>query len=112
MSNRRPPEGTTMYSVHEHRYYIPNHAAPLLEYCVCSGTVQGFFELGYVEVLLSGKSPEGYQTPWRYRLSDIGKCLFYTQAEAEALAEQMTDRHERAWSWIGPPEFPMRRAWR
>lgn len=46
----RPEIGTEMYAVFEHLYYIPGHAAPVMEYCVCKGTVRGFFTGGYTEV--------------------------------------------------------------
>lgn len=34
--------GTEMYAVFEHLYSVQNRAGPLLEYCVCKGTVRGF----------------------------------------------------------------------
>lgn len=39
----RPEIGTEMYAVFEHIYSVQNRAGPLLEYCVCKGTVRGFF---------------------------------------------------------------------
>jgi hypothetical protein len=38
----RPEIGTEMYAVFEHLYSAQNRAGPLLEYCVCKGTVRGF----------------------------------------------------------------------
>lgn len=49
---KRPEIGAEMYAVFEHLYYIPNHAGPIMEYCVCKGTVRGFFTGGYTEVCL------------------------------------------------------------
>lgn len=45
------------------------------------------------------------------KLDDIGKKLFYTAAEAAALAKSMTEKYERTWGWIGAPEIPMARPW-
>lgn len=42
----RPEIGTEMYAVFEHLYSVQNRAGPLLEYCVCKGTVRGFFTGG------------------------------------------------------------------
>lgn len=107
----RPDIGTKMYSVHEHHYYIKEHPAPLREYCVCEAEVIDFIQGGYTEVELRGKSPGGFMTPYRYRLSDIGKRIFYTPREAALLAKDMTEQYEKTWGRIGSPETPMRRPW-
>ena len=110
MNDRNRPEiGTAMYSVHEHLYYIPGRAAPVMEYCVCKATVKGFFPGGYTEVRLVGPNPEGYQTPYSYKLSEIGKKLFYSPHEAAILARQMTETYDRIWGWTD--ETPLRRPW-
>ena len=108
---KRPEIGAEMYAVFEHLYYIPNHAWPIMEYCVCKGTVRGFFTGGYREVCLLFTGPDGLPKPGHFRLDDIGKKLFYTAAEAAALAESMTEKYELAWGWIGPPYIPMARPW-
>ena len=108
---KRPEIGAEMYAVFEHLYYIPGHAAPVMEYCVCKGTVRGFFTGGYTEVCLLFTGPDGFPKPGRRRLDDIGKKLFYTAAEAAALAKSMTEKYERTWSWVGPPDIPMARPW-
>lgn len=107
----RPTVGTKMYSVHEHRYYIKSHPAPLLEYCVCESVVTGFFRGGYTEVCLTGLSPEGYPTPYRYKLSEIGTEVFYTAREAAKLAKQETEKYENTWRKFGGPNIPLRRPW-
>ena len=98
-----------MYAVHEHLYYIKNKSAPILEYCVCEAEVKGFFKKGYTEICLSGLSPEGYKTPYWYKISDIGKRIFYTAKEAAELAKEMTEKYESTWRWLGTPDIPMRR---
>ena len=108
---KRPEIGAEMYAVFEHLYYIPNHAGPIMEYCVCKGTVRGFFTGGYTEVCLLFTGPDGFPKPGHFRLDDIGKKLFYTAAEAAALAKSMTEKYERTWSWVGPPDIPMARPW-
>lgn len=55
----RPEIGTEMYAVFEHLYSVQNRAGPLLEYCVCKGTVRGFFAGGYTEVRLLFTGPDG-----------------------------------------------------
>ena len=55
--NRKPEVGTKMYAVKEHRYYVKDKPAPLLEYCVCEMEVTGFYKGGYVEICLTGISP-------------------------------------------------------
>ena len=57
---RKPEIGDTMFHVCEHLYYVPEHAAPLNEYCVCEATVVGFLKGGYTEVKLVGKNPGGF----------------------------------------------------
>lgn len=61
------------------------------------------------ELLFTG--PDGFPQPGYYKLDDIGKKLFYTAAEAAALAKSMTEKYERTWGWIGAPEIPMARPW-
>ncbi len=109
--SERPAIGTKMYSVNEHRYYIKEHTGPLLEYCVCEAEVTGFFKGGYTEVCLTGLSPEGYRTPYRYKLSEIGELVFYTAREAAELAKKKTEKYESTWGWLGEPDIPMRRTW-
>lgn len=107
----RPDIGTKMYSVHEYLYYIKDHPAPLLEYCVCEAEVIDFIQGGYTEVVLRGKSPGGFMTPYHYKLSDIEKRIFYTPREAALLAKTMTEQYEETWGWVGSPDIPMRRPW-
>lgn len=109
MKVSRPPVGSVMYDVHEHLYYIPDHAGPVKEYVVAAGEVTGFFEGGYVEVCLSGKVADRI-IPRRAKLSDIGKRVFYTAREAALYAKELTEKHERTWSGI-TKEAPMRRTW-
>lgn len=111
-NRNRPAIGTTMYSVHEHLYYIPDHAAPMMEYCVSVGKVKEFIEGRYVEVVILGKAPEGYRELYYYKLSDIGKKYFFSRQEAEKLAEEKADQYEHTWGWMGAPQIPMRRPWR
>ena len=108
---KKPEIGTEMYAVFGHLYYIPGHAAPVMEYCVCKGTVSGFSAGGYVDVCLLFTGPDGFPIPRRRKLDDIGKKLFYTAAEAAALAKSMTEDYERRMGWLGPPEIPMARPW-
>lgn len=109
--NKRPDIGTKMYSVHEHRYHVKGRAAPLFEYCVCEAEVTGFFQGGYTEICMIGLSPDGYRTPYRYKLSDIGSRVFYTPQEAANLALDMTEKHERTWGWMGKTDTSLRRTW-
>lgn len=62
----RPEIGTEMYAVFEHLYSVQNRAGPLLEYCVCKGTVRGFFTGGYTEVRLLFTGPDGFPKPGYY----------------------------------------------
>lgn len=109
--NKHPDIGTRMYSVHEHLYYISERAAPVLEYCVCEAEVTGFFKGGYTEICLTGLSPNGYRTPYRYKLSEIGSKVFFTPQEAASLAKEKTEQYEHIWEWLGAPDIPMRRTW-
>lgn len=107
---KRPEIGTVLWSVHEHLYYAPDRVGPVMEYCVCDAAVTGYYEGGFVEICVTGKSPDGYCTPYRYKLSDLGKCIFFTPREAAELAQRETERYERTWGRItGDP--PMRRTW-
>lgn len=108
----RPPVGSKLWDVHENLYYIQDRACPVKEYVVTEGTVTGFFEGGYVEICLTGHVPHGdhsYPFPRQHKLSDLGKRVFYTAREAAMLAKELTEYHERTWSWTKDP--PMRRTW-
>lgn len=105
----RPAVGTKMYVVNEHRYYIPNRAAPVLEYCVCEGEVQGFFEGRWVDICLRGEIPGKGMVPQYYPLKTIGEKIFYTPREAAELAKRMTEECESSCLWGDDP--PMRRPW-
>lgn len=95
----------------EHRYYIPECAGPVLEYCVVEGIVSGFYKRGYTEICMSAISPEGYRTPYYFRVTDAGEKLFDSDRDAAWRAKEMTDRYERVWGWLGEPQFPMWRPW-
>lgn len=108
---KRPDVGTKMYFVQEHRYYTDARTGPLLEFCVCEGEVTGFFKKGFEEVRLVGLSPDGYRTPYFYKLSDIGSKLFYSAREAAERAKALTEKYESTWGWFGAPYIPLRRSW-
>lgn len=109
---KRPDIGTTMYAVREHLYYDRSvRLAPFKEYVVFEGKVIGFFEGSWVDIELRGLDPEGYMTLHYERLKDIGTKVFYTTREAAELARKMTEDYERRWSWLGPPDIPLRRPW-
>lgn len=60
----KPEIGAEMYAVFEHLY--SNKSAParsLKEYCVCKGTVRGFYTGGYTEVCLLFTGPHGFPQP-------------------------------------------------
>ena len=108
----KPEIGAEMYAVFEHLY--SNKSAParsLKEYCVCKGTVRGFYTGSYTDVFMLFRGPEGCPLLSYYKLEDIGKKLFYKAADAAELAKSMTEKYERIWGWIGAPEFPMARPW-
>lgn len=111
MSTKIPPLGTKMYCVVEHLYYVKGVAAPLLEYCVFEGEVARLITIRYTDIELCGKGPNGYVELHYYRVSEIGKKVFYTQQEAVQLAKEMTERYERIWGWEGAPWVPLRRPW-
>lgn len=111
MNIKRPDIGTKMYSLHEHMYYVKYRAAPLIEYCVCEAEVTGFFRSGYTEICMTGLSPDGYRTPYRYKLCDIGLRVFYTAREAAYLAQEITEKFERTWGWMGEADASLRRSW-
>ena len=108
----KPEIGAELYSVFWHLYI--SKLAPhrvLKEYCVCKGTVRGFYTGSYTDVCMLFQGPNGTPTLSYYKLEDIGKKLFYTEAEAAELAKRMTEKYEQTWGWIGAPEFQMARPW-
>lgn len=105
----RPAVGSKLWDVHEHLYYIPNRAAPVMEYVVTEGEVTGYFEGGYVEICMTGFVPGHHQMPRRHKLSDIGKQVFFTAREAALLAKEQTEKYERTWGWM--KDHPLRRTW-
>lgn len=113
MSRRvtRPEIGTVMYFVSEHLYRIKDNPCSIREYVVLNGKVTGFFEGGYTEVCMLGKNANGFNAPHYAALRDIGKRVFYTAKEAALYAQELTEKYERAWSWMGDPYIPLRRTW-
>lgn len=111
MRTNEPEIGTKVYFVAEHLYYVKGHAGPILEYCVCWGKVKGFFRRGYLEMIVSGKGSDGKVRLSYFKLTDIGKKVFFTPEEAAALAKSMMERYEKAWGWLGAPDIPLRRPW-
>ena len=105
----RPAVGSKLWDVHEHLYYIPNRAAPVMEYVVTEGEVTGYFEGGYVEICITGPVPSHGILPRRHKLSDIGKRVFFTAREAALLAKEWTEKYERTWRWT--KDAPLRRTW-
>ena len=93
---KRPDIGTKMYSVHENHYYVPGKAAPEKEYIVTEAEVREFFTGRFTEIKLISLSTQ-YREVYFYKLSDIGKRLFYTPAEAALLAKEMTEKYEKTW---------------
>ena len=98
---RKPEIGDTMFHVCEHLYYVPEHAAPLNEYCVCEATVVGFLKGGYTEVKLVGKNPGGFNTPYHYKMAEVGSKLFFDAHSAAKYAESLTVYAEQHWNWAG-----------
>lgn len=87
---RKPEIGDTMFHVCEHLYYVPERAAPLSEYCVCEATVVGFLKGGYTEVKLVGKNPGGFNTPYHYKMAEVGSKVFFDAHSAAKYAESLT----------------------
>ena len=108
-SEQKPKLGDRLYFVAEHRYYIPECAGPMLEYCVVEGVVTAFYKSGYSEICLSAVSPDGYLTPYYFRVKE--DKLFESARDAAQRAREMTERYERVWGWLGEPDIPMRRPW-
>lgn len=98
---RKPEIGDTMFHVCEHLYYVPERAAPLNEYCVCEATVVGFLKGGYTEVKLVGKNPGGFNTPYHYRMAEVGSKVFFDARSAAKYAESLTVYAEQHWNWAG-----------
>ena len=108
----RPPLGTTMFCVQEHRYYIPGRAGPALEYVIFEGKVVGYYDgPGWADIQLRGRGAHGIETIHR-RLKDIGAKVFHTDVEAARLARDMTEDYERRWAWTERwGDVPLRRPW-
>lgn len=100
---RKPEIGDKMFHVCEHLYYVPERAAPLREYCVCEATVVCFLRGGYTEVKLVGKNPRGFDTPYYFKLSEVGSKVFFDAQSAAKYAESLTVYAEQHWNWAGEP---------
>ena len=98
---RKPEIGDTMFHVCEHLYYVPERAAPLSEYCVCEATVVGFLKGGYTEVKLVGKNPGAFNTPYHYKMAEVGSKVFFDAHSAAQYAESLTAYAEQHWNWAG-----------
>ena len=106
---KRPEIGTVLWSVHEHLYYIPEKAAPVTEYCVCESKVRNYIEGNFTQICSVGKDPDGHGALHYFKLSDLGKNVFFNPKEAAELAKQVTEKYEQTWGWMGDP--PLRRTW-
>lgn len=111
----RPPIGTKMYDVWENIYDANGKVSSAKEYVVVESKVTGFFEGRIVQIhLLTHSAPNGNSqhlrtVPHSHKLGDIGKKVFYTAREAAEYAKELTEKHDRTWSWID--KAPMRRTW-
>lgn len=116
--NRLPEIGEKFYFVREHLYRKDrfNYNLPLLrEFCVYEGEVYKLLTLEpplHPEfVLLVNGQDIGANNIEYKRPGDIGKTVFYTPREAALLAKAETEKYERIWGWLGPPDIPLRRTW-
>lgn len=98
---RKPEIGDRMFHVCEHLYYVPEYTAPLSEYCVCEATVVGFLKGGYTEVKLVRKNPNGFNTPYYYKMTDVGNKVFFDAHSAAKYAESLTVYAEQHWNRAG-----------
>ena len=71
------------------------------EYCVCEATVVGFLKGGYTEVKLVGKNPGGFNTPYHYKMAEVGSKVFFDAHSAAKYAESLTVYAEQHWNWAG-----------
>jgi len=100
----KPELGTTMWDVREHLYYSEGKAAPLREFVVEKVYVKGYFKGRYVSIDVSDGA-----TPRRYKVSDIGKRLFFTAREAAIYAKKLSDEADMIELRYGGQ--PVRRSW-
>ena len=106
-----PSIGDKMYFVCEHLFYVKDYEGPVLEYCVCEGSVMNIYRGKMKEIRLLGKNPNGHLTPFYFKFDKIRKKLFNKPEEAAKLAEDMTNKYESTWSGLGYPNIPLRRTW-
>ncbi len=92
-----------MYAVFEHLYSVQIRAGPLLEYCVCKGTVRGFFTGGYTECACFSPGPDGSQSLDIISWTTLERSCFTRAVRAAALAKSMDRKIRRTWGWIGAP---------
>lgn len=107
----RPEIGSTMWDVCENLYYdYAKSAAPLIEFVVSGGQVKGFFTGGYVTMNIAGPVANRSGVIRSYKVSDVGKRVFYTAREAALYAKELSDKHDRTWERISK-DCPIRRTW-
>ncbi len=102
--------GTVLWYVCENRYYIPERPAPVLEYCVCSGLLTGYYYgERYTEFCVRGREPSRGYVPHRFNVASLGKGVFLNPWDAAQQAKRMTEQHERTFSYA--LDQPLRRTW-
>lgn len=110
-----PKIGTTMYFVCGHLYYDQEGEMPfpLTEFCVCSGTIYSVYKTisGKQWLHIRGMNPDGYRTPYHYKVSEIGESVFLTAKEAALEAKRKTELYEKKFAWAGPHDAHLRRPW-
>ena len=111
MKKKRPLiTGTMLWYVAEHRYYVPGNPAPVLEYCVCSGLLTGYYNGGrYIEFCVRGRDPGNRCVPHRFNVASLGKGVFLNPWDAAQQAKRMTEQHEKTF-WYAL-DHPLRRTW-
>lgn len=103
----KPEIGAELYAVFEHLY--SSKSAPgraLKEYCVCKGTVRGFYTGSYTDVCML--VPGAGRIPVVKLLQTGGhrqKAVLHG-SRCRRAGRRMTEKFERIWGWIGGPEFP------
>lgn len=108
----RPEIGTPIYIVAEHLYYIPARRAPLKEFVVVPGKIEGYYTGRYVEIISKAILPEKGRTPLYFKLSQLDKAFVFLTAKGAALfAKELTEREERSSLFTACGYPPIRRTW-
>ena len=112
--NRTIFDGKWLWTVYEHFYYLPDQAAPHVEYCIAPVELEVYTQESSRKRCLkyNYRDADGYLHLGYFQGREIGGPngqLYFTAEEAALEAKRVSDRFDRAFAFCR--DVPIRRTW-